>query len=208
MEKVHGYAVKESKAIETKTPKIVFEDVAAAEPMTEADTRKVLDFLTSAYHGVWMMHPEMKTLVNTSQCVSVTKMEGNHLFIQVFARTNEVTQMQWIVNTAEALGRLAGFKCRIPKDEMVGPWPAALSSRIMDITLSVYKRLYNSEPLITGIHAGLECGAIQNQGYPDMEAISYGPDLFGAHTITEKTSVETCCKCYDLTIETLKEWAK
>ena len=116
--------------------------------------------------------------------------------------------MQWIVNTARALGRLAGINCRIPEDEMVGPWPAALSSRIMDVALDVYQKLYNSKPVITGIHAGLECGAIQNRGYPDLEAISFGPDLFGAHTINEKTSIETCCKCYDLTIETLKEWAQ
>ena len=208
MEKVHGQALNEYKTIEVNHPKIKFETVAAQQPMTEADTLKVLDFITSVYHGVWMMHPEMKSLVNTSQCLSVTKVEGNHLFIQVFARTNEATQMQWIVNTARALGRLAGINCRIPEDEMVGPWPAALSSRIMDVALDVYQKLYNSKPVITGIHAGLECGAIQNRGYPDLEAISFGPDLFGAHTINEKTSIETCCKCYDLTIETLKEWAQ
>jgi len=208
MEEIHKYAVKESKAIEVNTPKINFEEIAAQKAMTKEDTQKVLDFIMTCYHGVWMNHPEIEGLVNTSQCVSVTKFKEDQLFMQIFARTNEVTQMQWIINQGTALARLAGFKVDIPKDQMVKPWPAALSSHITDVVFNVFKRLYGSEPKVTGIHAGLECGAIQNQGYPDLQAISYGPDLFGAHTINERTSIETCVKCYDLTIESVKEWAK
>jgi len=208
MKQVHEFAVKESKAIEVNTPKIKFEEIEAQKPATKEDTQKVLDFLMSAYHGVWMNHPEIKGLVNTSQNVAVTKFEKDQFFVQIFARTNEVTQMQWIINTATALGRIAGFNVRIPTDEMVKPWPAALSSRVMDVVVDVYKRLFGSEPKVSGIHAGLECGAIQNQGYPDLEAISFGPDLFGAHTVNERTSIDTCVKCYDLAIESVKEWAQ
>ena len=208
MKEIHDYAVKESKVIETKEPKIKFEEIEAQKPMTKEDTQKILDFLMTCYHGVWMNHPEIKGLVNTSQNVAVTKFEKDQLFIQVFARTNEVTQMQWIINQATSIGRLAGFNVDVPKDQMVKPWPAALSSHVMDVVVDVYKRLFGAEPKVTGIHAGLECGAIQNRGYPDLQAISYGPDLFGAHTINERTSIETCIKCYDLTIESIKEWAQ
>ncbi|EAY01874.1 Clan MH, family M20, peptidase T-like metallopeptidase [Trichomonas vaginalis G3] len=208
MTELHQAAYNEYKAIEKKNPKINFEEVEAKKAMTEADSTKILDLITTLYHGVWMMHPEIKGLVNTSQSVSVTKFDGDHLFINVFARTNEVTQMEFLINTAEAVGRMAGVTVRIPKDEMVKPWPAALTSRITDSSVSAFEKLYGKKPNITGIHAGLECGAIQNQGYPDLEAISFGPEIHGAHTVNEEAEIASCCKCYQLALEIVKEWAK
>lgn len=208
MLELHQFAYNELKVIEKKNPKMVITQVDAMVPMTEADSTKIMDLISVIYHGVWMLHPEIKGLVNSSQSLSVTKFTDDHLFINVFARTNEATQMEFLINQAEAVARMAGINVRIPADEMVKPWPAALSSKITDVSVSVYERLWGNKPHITGIHAGLECGAIQNQGYPDLEAISFGPELHGAHTVNEEVEIESCCKCYSLALEIVKEWAK
>ena len=207
--RVHEEAKKEMKAIELKNPTLVIKDAAAGpEALVPEDGKKIINLISSIYHGVFMNHPEIPGLVNTSQSLSVARWEGDTFKIQVFARSNEATQMPWLQQYNKSLGELAGVKVDIPESEIVMPWPAALGSRIMDVAKGVYKDLFGSEPQITGIHAGLECGAIQNRGYSDLEAISYGPDVHNAHTVEEYTTIDTAAKCYQLTLEIVKKWAQ
>jgi len=206
---VHADCVRETKSFEVKNPTLVIsESNTEIKPMTHEDSERVLNLLTSIHHGVFRNHPEIPGLVLTSQSMSVTRFNGDQLQVQVFARTNESSHMDYLIDINTSLARLAGVNIRVPEDEMTGPWPAALGSKIMDVAKGVYKRLFGNEPKITGIHAGLECGCIQNRGYSDLEAISYGPDLHGAHTEEENCSIDTMAKCFQLTIEIIKEWAK
>jgi dipeptidase D len=206
--KINAEILRETKAIETKNPKLEITAVDAKKPMTKEDSDKVLNLVLSIYHGVWQMHPEIKGLVNTSQSLSVVKTEGDMVKMQVYARTNEATQMDWLLETNRALANLAGVEIVVPPEDIMGPWPAALDAKIVDLSKNIYKRMFNQDVKVVGIHAGLECGCIQNRGYPDMECISYGPEIVGAHSIEENMSIDTACKCYELTLEIIKEWAK
>jgi len=209
LNEVHGLILHEVKVIEKKVPKLVITPIQkTVEPLVKQDSEKVLNLINTIYHGVWVLHPEIKGLVQTSQSLSITKFEGNTLKIQVFARSNEGSMMEWLLNTNQAVADLAGVKIHIPADEIVGPWPAAMQSRITDISRNVYESLFGQQPTINGIHAGLECGAIQNRGYGDLEAIAFGPTIHGAHTTEETVSIDTACKCYDLTLEIVKKWAQ
>ncbi|OHT14292.1 Clan MH, family M20, peptidase T-like metallopeptidase [Tritrichomonas foetus] len=204
----HAKLVKENRVVETKVPKIAVNEAGSAVALTEEDSNKVLNLLETIPHGVYCMSPEIQGMVNTSQSVSVTKMEGDNISIQVFARTNEGNHMDFLINHNKAIAALAGFNVRIPESEVIGPWPPALGSKIMDVAQSTFKSMFNADPVVTGIHAGLECGAIQNRGYDDLEAISFGPLVHGAHTTEENVTIDTAAKCYDLTIEIVKAWAK
>ena len=204
--KIHEEACKESKTIEIKHPKLEITETENVPALTEACSSKVIDLLAAIYHGVWEMHPEIKGIVRTSQSMSITRTEADKLFVQVYARSNEATMMNWLKSQNEATARLAGCPIRIPADEIQGPWPAALSARITEIAKESFKGLYGEEPTITAIHAGLECGCIQDRGYPDMECVSYGPSVIGAHTTEEYVVIDTACKCFDLTLDIIKRW--
>ena len=207
--RTHEEAKQELKAIELKNPTLVIKDATSGlEALKPEQGKRVVNLISTIHHGVFMNHPEIPGLVNTSQSLSVTKWEGDTLKIQVFARSNEATQMPWLIQYNKSLGELAGVKVDIPESEIVMPWPAALGSKIMDVAKTVYKDLFGSEPKITGIHAGLECGAIQNRGYSDLEAISFGPDVRNAHTIEEYATIDSCSNCYKLTLEIVKKWAQ
>ena len=206
--KVHALAVKESKAIELKNPTLTIEDTECTEALCECCGNKVLDLLASIYHGVWEMHPEIPGVVRTSQSMSITRTEADKLFVQVYARSNESSMIDWLQTQNKALGRLAGCPVRIPAEEVQGPWPAALSARITEIAKESFKGLYGKDPEITAIHAGLECGCIQDRGYQDMECVSYGPTVTGAHTVEESVTVDTSCHCFDLTLEIIKRWTQ
>lgn len=206
--KLHDEIVKESKAIEVKGPKLAIEKVDVPLCLCECCHNKVLDLLSSIYHGVWEMHPEIKGIVRTSQSMSITRTKDDVLYVQVYARSNEATRMYWLVNQNKSLARAVGCPIRIPEEEIQGPWPAALKARITEIAKESYHKLYNAYPEITAIHAGLECGCIQNRGYPDLECVSYGPTIHGAHSVEESVTVETACKCFNLTLEIIKAWAQ
>lgn len=208
LKKTHQELLHESKAIETKVPKLAISEASVQKPMSKESTDKVLNLLLTIYHGVWQMHPEISGLVNTSQSLSVCKTENDLVRYQVYARTNEATQMHLIEEVNRSLASLAGVECKIPPEEIMGPWPAALEAKIIDTAKQVYKRCFGTEAKIEGIHAGLECGCIQNRGYSDLEAISYGPDVVGAHSVDENLSVDSAVKFYTLTLEILKDWAK
>lgn len=202
--------VHETKTIEKKSPKLdVKPSNNSIDPMDESTSSRAINLIASIYHGVFEMHPEIKGIVRTSQSLSICKTEDKHVSITVFARSNEDTKLKFLIHVNQALGNVAGVRCTIPPDEMVSSWPADLSSKITDVAIQAYKSLSGGkEPEITGVHAGLECGCIQGRGYSDLQCISFGPDVVGAHTVEEKCSVESACKFFDLTIGTIKQWAK
>jgi dipeptidase D len=67
----------------------------------------------------------------------------------------------------------------------------------------VYKDMYGKTPEIKAIHAGLECGII-NERYPDMDMISFGPTIMGAHSPDERVQISTVSKFWDLLKAVLK----
>lgn len=205
----HKDLIREYKAIEKKVPVLeITETPDIALPTTFEDTRKIINFISTVFHGVHRYHPEIKDLVQTSQSFSVLQFEGDKMRAQIYARSNEDSHMDWLMEYNRSFAELAGFKISIPEDEIQGPWPAALDSKILKFTIDVYEELFHEKPAVNGIHAGLECGCIKNRGYPDLEAISLGPDVHGAHTIEETVSIDTASKCWELTIALLERWTK
>ena len=67
----------------------------------------------------------------------------------------------------------------------------------------VYKSMFGTEPKVSTIHAGLECGII-GRNYPGMDMISFGPTIEHPHSPEERVNIETVQKFYRLTLATLE----
>ena len=73
----------------------------------------------------------------------------------------------------------------------VGDYPAwefKPHSPLRDIFVDEYKKMYKKEPVVETVHAGLECGLI-GEKIPDMDMISFGPDLYDIHTPNERAEI-------------------
>jgi dipeptidase D len=210
VDKANAELLAEFRAIETKNPQLVVEALGdvTKDAFSASETVKVLNLLSSIHHGVIQNHFEIQGLVNTSQSLSIVKTSPDSVSALVYARSNESTQINWLIQFHTALGELAGVEAIIPLAQVSYPWPAALGSRVLNVATSVYKGLFGSDPVVTGIHAGLECAAIQTRGYPDLEAISFGPEVKDAHTVEEYTTVDTCAKFFDLVKGIIVAWAQ
>ena len=66
-----------------------------------------------------------------------------------------------------------------------------------------FKNKFGNEPEVKAIHAGLECGIIKER-YPDMDMISFGPTIMGAHSPDEKVQISAVERFWDLLVDTLK----
>ena len=69
-------------------------------------------------------------------------------------------------------------------------WKPNMGSELLHISKAVYRELFGSDPEVKAIHAGLECGLFL-QKYPDLDMISFGPTIKGAHTPEERISIDT-----------------
>ena len=62
---------------------------------------------------------------------------------------------------------------------------------------------FRSEPAVTAIHAGLECGII-GSNYPGLDMISFGPTICYPHSPDEKVEIASVGKFYDFLTDTLR----
>jgi dipeptidase D len=81
-----------------------------------------------------------------------------------------------------------------------------VNSRLLKISKQVFKDLFNKEPEIKAIHAGLECGILESKN-PGMDIISFGPTITGAHSPEERVNIETVDRFYELLKGILKNIA-
>jgi dipeptidase D len=72
---------------------------------------------------------------------------------------------------------------------------------------SIYTRQHGEAPEVVACHAGLECG-ILGTNYPEMDMISFGPTILGAHSPAERVSISSVQKFWSFVLEILKEIPK
>jgi dipeptidase D len=77
-----------------------------------------------------------------------------------------------------------------------------MNSPILKKVKRIYTEKYGIEPVVSAIHAGLECGII-GKNIPDMDMISFGPDIFNPHCPDEKVTISSVQKFYDFLIHLL-----
>ena len=67
----------------------------------------------------------------------------------------------------------------------------------------LYQELFGDQPRVIACHAGLECGILGTH-YPEMEMISFGPNILGAHSPDERVQVSSVQKSWKLLKATLE----
>jgi dipeptidase D len=77
-----------------------------------------------------------------------------------------------------------------------------VKSRLLEVALETYRKVFGSTPKVEVVHAGLECGVIGSK-YPDMDMLSLGPTIEGAHSPDERLSIPSLKRTWDLLVQLL-----
>jgi dipeptidase D len=81
-------------------------------------------------------------------------------------------------------------------------WSPSAESPILDKMKALYRELFGHEVKVSACHAGLECGVI-SIAYPDLDMISFGPNIHEAHSEKECCSISSVQKFWKLLTATL-----
>lgn len=177
---------------------------------TENDKKSMLDmkskefltfFLVQSPNGVIKMSSNIQGLVETSLNCGVLNMDDENINIG-FSIRSSIESAKWVLyEQLEYLSEFLGGTCESCGD--YPGWRYRVDSRLRDVMCEVYKEMYDREPEITTIHAGLECGIFADN-IEDIDIVSYGPDILDIHTVNERLSIESVQRVYDMTLEVLK----
>lgn len=188
----------------TNEPNLKVEAVAAQIPENVMDTVTQMNLLNSLYalpHGVITMSPDIPGLVETSTNLAVIVTEDSTVSITTSQRSSVESEKEDIANMVASTFHLGGAE--VNQGDGYPGWKPNVHSPILGTIKTVYKNMYGSEPEVKAIHAGLECGII-NERYPHMDMISFGPTIHGAHSPDEKVQISTVEKFWDLLVNVLK----
>jgi len=181
---------------------IVFEN--AELPSFVIDEPTHYDLLNSLYacpHGVIAMSRQLKGLVETStNLASVKFIQDNQILVTTSQRSSVDSAKVDISNMVESVFRLAN--ANIQHSDGYPGWAPNTNSKILQITKDSYTKLFGVEPIVRAIHAGLECGLFLEK-YPQLDMISFGPTIRGAHSPDERLSIPTTQKFWNLLLDVL-----
>ena len=164
-----------------------------------------LKSIYAAFNGVYRMSPDIENLVETSNNIARVIVKSGQIKIGCLTRSSSETNKIDLANSLKSAFELSGFSVEL-SGEYPG-WQPNINSEILDIVSNLYENLHGEKAKVEACHAGLECG-ILGQNYPEIDMVSFGPTIRGAHSPDERASISSTKKFWNFLIEILKNIPK
>lgn len=165
------------------------------------DSKRFLQFISISPNGVIQNSAAVEGLVETSTNLGVAGIEDKKATIVLLTRSSIDASVANVARSIADLGNL--ISADVNQEAGYPGWNPSLSSAVLGKCKEVYKRIHGTEPVVTAIHAGLECAIIGGK-IPDMDMISYGPTVEFPHSPDERIKIDTVENFYNFTKEVLK----
>lgn len=179
----------------------VVETAAPADMIPAQVADNLIRAVVGCPNGVRKMSVAMPGLVQTSSNLARVVSDGETIKLQCLLRSSMNSEKDELGEAISAVFELAGATV-----ELTGAyngWNPNMESPILAAMKASYKALFGKEPLVTAIHAGLECGII-GTNYPQLDMISFGPTIQYPHSPDEKVNIASVEKFYEFLTDTLK----
>ena len=170
--------------------------------ISEEDSRKVILAIAAAHNGVYRMSPEVENLVETSNNIARIILKHGSLEIMNLTRSSVESSKAKLAAQLKATFELAGMDV-----DFAGSYPGwkpRPGSEIVTIMSKIYEQKFGEKAAVVACHAGLECGII-GANYPEMEMVSFGPTIKGAHSPDERANITSTQKFWGFLKDILAE---
>ncbi|GAA4281165.1 aminoacyl-histidine dipeptidase [Gaetbulibacter aestuarii] len=179
-----------------QTPKKIM-DLGVQEGLTRA--------IYAAVNGVYRMSADIPDLVETSNNIAKVSVKDGKIHIGCLTRSS-VESSKWdLAHALRATFELTG--CDVDFSGDYPGWTPNMDSPILKVMETLYEKLNHEKPHVAACHAGLECG-ILGKNYPEMDMISFGPNIKGAHSPDERAQISSVQKFWTFVLEILKQIPK
>ncbi len=156
------------------------------EVLSEDSKRNLLDFLLALPHGVLAMSAAIPGMVQTSNNLAAVTEQAGRIRIVTSGRSDVAASLEAVMATVAAAGRLAGAD--VETHDGYPGWKPDMGSPVVEVVKQVYTAVWKQEPVVTSVHAGLECGLLAEK-VPGLDMISFGPQIEGAHSPDERVRI-------------------
>ena len=185
---------------------ITFSSTEMPLKMVERDFgRTFIKAIYAAHNGVFRMSADIPDLVETSNNVARVLVKDGKVKILCLTRSSVESSKMDLANKLRSTFELIG--CDVEFSGSYPGWTPNMESSILKVMRELYVKLNNEEPHVAACHAGLECG-ILGTNYPEMEMISFGPNIKGAHSPDERAQISSVKKYWKFVLEILKSIPK
>lgn len=161
--------------------------------------------LYTAHNGVCKMSPDFEDLVETSNNIAKVEIGNGKVSIQCLTRSSVETSKYDLANALRSAFELMG--CEVTFSGAYPGWMPNPQSEILKVAEQIYENQNNEKPKVVACHAGLECGILGSH-FPEMDMISFGPTIKGAHSPDERVSISSVQKYWKFVLEILNNIPK
>ena len=182
------------KAEKTEMPKSLIPEVAQDD---------LINAVEGCPNGVISMLAEFPDTVESSLNLALVQSSPGKIEVKLLVRSSSESRKNWVCSSVESVFLLAGANVKT-ENEYPGWQPNAHSS-LLNTMERIYLEKYGERPHVNVIHAGLECGIIQSNVNKDLDIVSFGPTIRGAHSPDELVEIEAVEKSYEYMLAILEE---
>ncbi len=179
------------------------ESVDLPKSLIDSDTQnRLLGAIYACPHGVIEMSRKLPGLVETSTNLASIKMNVDSIVVSTSQRSSVESAKEYVQTMVRSVFELAGAK--VTHSDGYPGWIPNPESDLLKLVQSSYTSLFEKEPAVRAIHAGLECGLFLEK-YPSLDMVSFGPTIKGAHSPDERIEVESVQRFWSLLLAVLKQ---
>lgn len=166
------------------------ESTDATDVLPETVSANFIRAIQAVDNGVFAICQDkaLNGMVETSSNIASIVTSDGQIKIVASQRSNVMSNLENQSNTIKAVFELAG--AMVEQTDGYPAWKMNPNSKLTSIAVESYKKLFGKEPVVRGIHAGLECGLFSER-YPNLDMVSFGPTLRGVHTPDERLHIPT-----------------
>lgn len=156
---------------------------------------RLLAFLDTTASGVERVSEDFPGVTDTSNNLGVCALE--HGAFQATFKVRSLSDARADALADKLASRAASYGLQAWKDGAYPGWTPNPASSLLALCQRVYTEQFGRPASLQVIHAGLECGLLA-ASHPQLDMISFGPDIRGAHAPGERVEIASVARCWTL----------
>lgn len=179
-----------------------FGDVSVESVYTEISSKKALACVLALPNGVQTMSADVQDLVETSLNLGIMTIDHDELCVSYAVRSSVDSAKYALIDRMTAVAELSGAS--IALRSIYPGWSYRKDSPLREKVVRIYREMFKKEPVVTAVHAGLECG-ILSEKIENLDCISIGPDMQNVHTTEERLNIASTKRTWEYVLAILAD---
>ena len=175
-------------------------DALGGNSLSTESTAKVISLLCSVPNGIQSWSQDIAGLVQTSLNLGIAKL-GDRFSVTFSVRSSVNTEKQEVLAQLRQLADM--LEGTYSQDGEYPAWEYRKESKLRETMVKIYREMFDAEPRVEAIHAGLECGLFSER-LEGLDCVSIGPQMYDIHTSRERLEIASTERTWNFLLEVLK----